>query len=173
MKHEKYYLNVQTVNEVGKEVKQQVEVSEKIFREYKTSIWKEEAQWKRDHNHQDTKEEKEIPVEKRYSFDYNPMPKNVSLDSVMDAGGEGNLPYEPDFADEIIKTIEDAEILQILSVALEDLTVEEKDLYQHLFIENISEREYERLYGVPRKTVSYRKQKMLERLKNVINNHLK
>ncbi len=175
MADKKEFLPTEVYNEAtGKWEKQKVQgVSEEIIDFMNHSRWTEEAQWKRDHYYQETKKEGEMPDEKRFAFDVKRLPKNVSLESIMDAGGEGNLPYEPDFSENLVKSMEEVEKLQFLMLALKDLTGEEQDLYQHLFVENISEREYERRFGVPRKTIAYRKQKMLDRLRDVINKNMK
>lgn len=76
--------------------------------------WKEDDQWKRDHYHQETAAEMRMTPEQRYSFDYNPMPKCVSVDSIIDSHGDGNLPNEPDFTEDLIELEDKAQKMALL-----------------------------------------------------------
>ena len=153
--------------------KKKYECSEELSEYYMRERWKEDDQWKRDHYHQETAAEKRMTQEERYSFDYNPMPKFVSVDSIMDSHGDGNLPYEPDFSEEIVELADQAQKMELLLEALKDLTEEEQQIYQHFFVEERSGRDYEKTYGVPRKTIEGHKNKMLKRLHQLIEKGMK
>ena len=153
--------------------KKKIECSEKISEYYMHERWKEDDQWKRDHYHKETDAEKRMTPEESYSFDYNPMQKCVSVESIMDSHGDGNLPYEPDFSEEIIELEDKAQKMTLLLEALKDLTDEEQQIYQHFYVENRSERDYEKTYGTPRKTIAGRRNKLLERLHKFIGKGMK
>lgn len=153
--------------------KKKIECSEAVSEYYMHERWKEDDQWKRDHYHQETAAEKRMTPEQRYSFDYNPMPKCVSVDSIIDSHGDGNLPYEPDFTEDLIELEDKAQKMTLLLEALKDLTDEEQQIYQHFYVENRSERDYEKTYGTPRKTIAGRRNKLLERLHKFINKGMK
>lgn len=158
MKHTTYFLQ----GTDGKDY----EVSEEIFREYKHSVWNEEQQYKRERKARYNKDKQGKEIGDAYF-------QVVSVDSIIDGGGEHHLGVKPDFTEQVAEVYEEIEMLQILSEAITDFSEEELDLYSRLFVEGISEREYEKQFGVPRKTVSYRKQKMLGRLKNLLKNRMK
>ncbi|MEQ8155727.1 MAG: hypothetical protein ABRQ25_12715 [Clostridiaceae bacterium] len=153
-KHEKYYLT----GVDGKEY----EVSEEIFREYKHLVWNEEAQYKREHS-----VIKEKDSNKSY-LDRKEYMKVSSVESIVAGGGDHHIGSTPDFAEELVNAIEEKELLQILGQALEILDELEKEMIERLIFKGISEREYERRYGVARKTVAYRKDKILKKLRNFI-----
>ncbi|MFA9398369.1 MAG: hypothetical protein ACERKV_08910 [Clostridiaceae bacterium] len=155
-KHEHYYLT----GADGKEY----EVSEEIFREYKHSVWNEEAQIKREQSVIRDKNSTKSDLDKVEHI------KVASLESIVAGGGEHHIGVNPDFAEELVDALEKTEMLELLGQALEILDESEKEMIGHLFTENISEREYEKRYGTPRKTVSYRKNKIISKLKDFINN---
>lgn len=55
---------------------------------------------------------------------------------------------------------------QTLSV----LSKEERDIINSLYYEGVSERKLAKIMGIPRTTLGYQKQKILEKLKNILNN---
>ena len=122
-------------------VSKKIECSEAVSEYYMHERWKEADQWKRDHYHQETAAEKRMTPEQRFSFDYNPMPKCVLVDSIMDSHGDGNLPYEPDFTEELIELEDQAQKMALLLEALKTLTSEEQQIFQHFYVENRSERD--------------------------------
>ena len=63
--------------------------------------------------------------------------------------------------------------MALLLEALKTLTDEEQQIYQHFYIENRSERDYEKTYGTPRKTIAGRRNKLLERLHKFIDKGMK
>lgn len=141
---------------------EKVKVSEKIFREYKHSQWNENAQIKREHGMLRDIDDNKSEIDKREFI------KVVSLDSIVDGGGDYHIGVNPDFSEELVNAYEEKEMLELLGQALETLENEEKELIDRLFYKDISEREYERKYGTPRKTVAYRKNKTLAKLKKYI-----
>lgn len=62
----------------------------------------------------------------------------------------------------------DREILELLRETLNKLDSSERDLISALYFENKSERQFSRETGVPRKTISYRKDKILRKLKKLL-----
>lgn len=153
-KHEHYYLT-------GADGREH-EVSEEIFREYKHSVWNEEAQYKRERS-----VIREKDSNKSY-LDRKEYMKVSSVESIVAGGGEHHIGSTPDFAEELVKAIEEKELLQMLGQALEILDESEKEMIDRLFFKGISERDYERRYGVARKTVAYKKDKLLKKLRNFI-----
>lgn len=155
-KHEHYYLT----GADGKDY----EVSEEIFRSYKHSVWNEEAQYKRERSVIRDKNSTKSDLDKVEHI------KVASLESIVAGGGEHHVGVTPDFAQELVNALEEKDLLKFLGQALEILDESERKMVKHLYYENISEREYERRYGIKRKTVAYRKNKILSKLKAFINN---
>lgn len=143
---------------------QKYEVSEEIFRDYKHSVWNEVGQFERERSVIRDKDKNKSEIDKKENV------KVVSLEAIIAGGGEHHVGVIPDFAEEIANVIEEKELLQILGHALEILDEPEKEMVERLYYQNISEREYEKRYGTPRKTVAYRRDKVLRKLKNFIKN---
>lgn len=57
-------------------------------------------------------------------------------------------------------------MIEKLPEAILILTDEEKELIQQIYFNHISERELAKLWNIPRKTLSYRKDKVLLKLRN-------
>lgn len=155
-KHEHYYLT----GADGKDY----EVSEEVFRNYKHSVWNEEAQYKRERSVIRDKNSSKSDLDKVEHI------KVASLEAIVAGGGEHHVGVTSDFAEELVNALEEKDLLELLGQALEILDESEKEMIERLFGENISEREYERRYGVKRKTVAYRKNKIFSKLKNFIDN---
>lgn len=156
IKHEHYYLT----GADGKDY----EVSEEIFRAYKHSEWNEKAQYKRERSVIRDKNSNKPDLDKVEHI------KVASFEAIVAGRGEHHLGETPDFAEELVNAIEEKDLLKLLGQALEILDESEREMVNHLYYENISQREYEKRYGVPRKTVAYRKNKILSKLKSFINN---
>jgi DNA-directed RNA polymerase specialized sigma subunit len=62
--------------------------------------------------------------------------------------------------------VEDKISLELLTCALEELSTEEYELINNIYIKEQGEREYSRISGIPRKTLAYRKENILKRLKS-------
>lgn len=94
--------------------------------------------------------------------------REMSLDCILDMGVEFAAEQE---------SVEDIAIREImlekLRKALDKLTDEECEFIHALFFTNggkgMSEREYAKKSGIPRKTIAYRRDKIFEKLKNFIN----
>lgn len=155
-KHEHYYLT-------GADGKEH-EVSEEIFRVYKHSVWNEEAQYKRERSVIRDKNSTKSDLDKVEHI------KVASIESIVAGGGEHHIGVTLDFAEELVDALEKTEMLELLGQALKILDESEREMVKHLYYENISEREYERRYGVKRKTVAYRRNKLLKKIKDFINN---
>jgi RNA polymerase sigma factor (sigma-70 family) len=88
-----------------------------------------------------------------------------SLDRLTDENKQ-EFANEQDSIEEII---EHKILLEQISFCLECLNQEEKELIDLLFFSGVSERKLSELTGVPRKTISYRKEKILEKLRKLMN----
>lgn len=75
---------------------------------------------------------------------------------------EGHMREESETIESII---EDKLLLELLVSALEELTEDEYDLINNVYLKEFGEREYSRTSGIPRKTLSYRREKILKKLK--------
>ena len=95
--------------------------------------------------------------------------KEDSLNRLMDAG--------TDYADDC-ESVEDAAVRAVMSdklcEALGTLPDSDRELIVALFYSNdgdgMSEREYSETSGVPRKTVAYRRERVLRKLKKLLEN---
>ncbi|WMJ22926.1 sigma factor-like helix-turn-helix DNA-binding protein [Paludicola sp. MB14-C6] len=87
-----------------------------------------------------------------------------SLDRLIDDNKE-------EFADEqesVESIVERKVLLELLPVHIQLLTQEERELIDLLYNQKISERELAVRTGIPRKTISYRKDKILRKLKKYL-----
>jgi len=97
---------------------------------------------------------------------YNPA-KEDSLDRLIDTGA--------DYADDC-ESVEDAAVRAVMSDRLREaigkLVDGERELIDALFYSNggdgMSEREYSEINGIPRKTVAYRREKIIRKLKKLL-----
>lgn len=87
------------------------------------------------------------------------------LEAFMDEGFD--IPEDQALVDEIVA---DKLLLDVLLSALSELTDEERSLIDALFYQDKSEREVARETGIHRNTLSYRKNKILAKLKEIIEN---
>ena len=92
------------------------------------------------------------------------MPElEVSLDMLIAGGWNFPSNYSPE--DEALAKMEVEELYR----SLDRLNNRERELIDALFFSNdgrgMSEREYAKLSGIPRKTIAYQKKKILEKLK--------
>lgn len=149
-KYEHYYLE-------GADGKQH-EVSEQQFRDYKRSVWREEAQYKRERSVIRDKSTHKSELDKIEHI------KVASLESILAGGGEHHIGVTPDFSDELVDIMEQKALLKILGQAVEILDESEKEMYKRLFEDGISDREYERRYSTPRSTVGYQRKKIQNKI---------
>lgn len=116
-----------------------VPVTEEVYRAFKRPAWRER---KRRQARSDTE---------------------LSLEAFEDDGF--NIPSGEALVDEIV---EDKLLLDVLLKALSELTDDERSLIDELFYKGKSERELSKETGVPRKTLAYRKAKLLDKLRGLI-----
>ena len=118
---------------------QKVPVSEEVYRTYKRPAWAE--------------------AKRRAAR----AERERSLDALMDEGLEF-----PDEQALVADIVEDKLLLDMLLEALAELTEDERGLIDALFYEEKSERQIAAETGVPRKTLAYRKTKILDKLKKMM-----
>ena len=119
----------------------EVEVDKEIYDAYYRPVWREEYY---------RKKEKE---------------RLLSYDGLKDADYsiEGHMREEYVTVESIV---EDKILLELLECALEELSTEEYELIDNIFLKGLGEREYSRVSGIPRKTLAYRKEKILKKIKS-------
>lgn len=118
-------------------------VTEEVYRAYKRPAWSERKRRERE------REKGTTPL---------------SLEAFANMGVD--IPDDA-LVDDIVA---DKLLLDMLMSALDKLTAEECGLINALYYEEKSERKISRESGVPRKTLAYHKNKILEKLKKVIEN---
>lgn len=118
-----------------------VEVTKEIYEAYYRPIWREEYYHKK---------EKE---------------RLLSYDGLKDADYSVESHMREDNAT-VESIVEDKILLELLACALEELSAEEYELINNIYIKEQGEREYSRISGIPRKTLAYRKEKILKKLKS-------
>ena len=119
----------------------EIPVTEEVYRTYKRAEWREEKQ-------------AAVRAVRESSYDF-----------MLENDFDGQADTNQKLVDEIV---EDKLLLDILLVALDELTADERSLIDALFYQEKSEREVAKETGVPRKTLSYRKSKVLKKLKDII-----
>lgn len=94
--------------------------------------------------------------------------RNLSYEGLMDSGAsiEAELADKQKLVEDIIT---DKIMLERLSVVLDALDEDEMLIINELFLKGRSENEYAKSTGIPRKTLSYRKGKVLEKLRKLMN----
>ena len=123
---------------------EKVPVSEEVYRAFKRPAWAEKKRRQREQENGTTP---------------------LSLDSLTEAGFD--IPSGDTLVDEIV---EDKLLLDMLFAALAELTDDERGLIDALFYQEKSEREVARELEIPRNTFVYRKDKILSKLKNILEN---
>lgn len=118
-----------------------VSVTEEVYRTYKRAEWREEKQ------------------------DIVRKDRECSLDFMSEHNFDGQAVTEQKLIDEIVA---DKLLLDHLYVALSELTDDERFLIDELYYKEKSERELSKETGTPRKTIAYRKMKVLNKLHKLI-----
>ncbi|OCA97847.1 hypothetical protein [Clostridium beijerinckii] len=118
-----------------------VQVTKEVYEAYYRPVWREEYYCKK---------EKE---------------RLLSYDGLQDAdySVESHMRKENTTVESIV---EDKILLELLVCALEELSSEEYELINNIYLKEQGEREYSRVSGIPRKTLAYRKEKILKKLKS-------
>lgn len=118
-----------------------VQVTKEVYEAYYRPVWREEYY---------RKKEKE---------------RLLSYDGLQNAdySVEGHMREENTTVESIV---EDKILLELLAYALEELSIEEYELINNIYLKEHGEREYSRVSGIPRKTLAYRKEKILKKLKS-------
>ena len=118
---------------------EKIPVSEEVYRAFKRPVWAE-------------RKRRQVRAE-----------HERSLEQFTENGFD--VPDERVLVDEIV---EDKLMLDMLFAALAELTDDERGLIDALFFDEKSERELSKETGTPRKTIAYRKNKVLEKLRQLI-----
>lgn len=93
--------------------------------------------------------------------------KNISLDVCIEDGI--SLEYTiASMEDTIVDGIIQRETLAQLRLALSELSSTESELIEDLFFRGKSERQLSAETGIPQRTINYRKQNVLLKLKNIL-----
>jgi len=116
---------------------EQVPVTEEVYRAFKRPAWAEDKRWK-------------VRID-----------RERSLERLIADGFD--IPSDDPLVDEIVA---DKFLLDMLMLALDKLTDDERGLVDALFFEEKSEREVARETGVPHQTVHSRKAAILRKLKS-------
>ena len=123
-----------------------IPVSEEIYKAYKRPVWRE-------------KKRRIIRTEREISYDF-----------MTEIGREP----EDKTQERIDKIVVDKLFSEIISKklyrALDELDEDEKLLIDEIYFKNKSERKISDIFAIPRKTIAYRKAKILEKLKEIIEN---
>lgn len=114
----------------------QVPVTEEVYRAFKRPAW-------RDHKRSQVRRAREI-----------------SADLLAESGYE--IPSKDKLVDEIV---EDKLMLDILLTALSELSKDERNLIEQIYLNEKTEREYSNESGLPQKTINNRKKAILKKLK--------
>ncbi|MCF6095123.1 sigma-70 family RNA polymerase sigma factor [Microaerobacter geothermalis] len=121
----------------------QIPVSKEVYYAFKRPAWKE-------------RKRRQIRAE-----------KELSLEAFADAGFE--IPSSQALVDEIV---EDKLLLDMLSKALSELTDDERFLIDELFYQEKPERMVAKDTGVSQNTVNYHKNRILEKLRMLLEKNL-
>ena len=127
----------------------EVPVTKEVYSAYMRPKWREEKRQQRERQYDEKLKGTRI----------------VSLDKIIDSGGEIHIKQDVKSIEEIAQ---DTMMLELLEKGLSSLDKEERHIINYIFYQGISEREYERKFNVARKTVAYKKDKILNKLKKVL-----
>lgn len=97
---------------------------------------------------------------RKYELSYQAL---VSLDFPVETN---MINQKVGIDEEVITTV----LIEKMLLVISRLSEEEKQLIQELFFCEKSERELAKESGIPRKTISYRKKKILLKVKKILNN---
>lgn len=144
---------------------EKIPVTEEVYRAYKRPLWTE---------HKRQEREKRCRDENgfRCTKDCRTCTKSrdggdLSLDKLSDDGLD-----IPDSGD-ITELVADKLILEQLVAVLDDLEPDERSLIDAIFFQNRTEREYAAEIGISHQAVGKRKNKVIEKLRELMNLHKK
>ncbi len=94
--------------------------------------------------------------------------RNLSYEGLVESGAqvEGELEEKQRLVEDIIT---DKIMLERLAIVIDALEEDEMLIINELFMKGRSENEYAKSAGIPRKTLSYRKEKVLLKLRRLMN----
>lgn len=100
-------------------------------------------------------------------FDPKANPRECSWEEMITLGGEGHLGCEESLEDIVLTKVFTETRMNILHSILPTLSSDELHIIE-AEVEGISSREYEKKFGIPRKTYLYRRKKLFSRLRSMI-----
>ena len=100
-------------------------------------------------------------------FDPLASSRECSLDLLISSGGEHYLGSVESFEDAVIDRLEKEDRIRIIESIVSILSENEQETYLGMKLE-MSSREFEKEYGVPARTYSYRRIKLQEKLRKMI-----
>lgn len=100
-------------------------------------------------------------------FDPLASSRECSLDMLISSGGEHHLGSAESFEDAVLDRLEKEEQMEIIDSIVSKLSEDEQITYKGMRQE-MSSREYEKKYGIPARTYSYRRAKLQEKLRKMI-----
>lgn len=122
-------------------------------------------------NYQECK--KRAPVKRKtvdgVNVEFDPLAssREYSLDLLITSGGEHYLGSVESFEDAVLDRLEKEEQMEIMDSIVSNLSEEEQKTYKGMKQE-MSSREFEKKYGVPARTYSYRRAKLQEKFRKMI-----
>ena len=122
-------------------------------------------------NYQERK--KRAPVKRKdingEAIEFDPLAssKECSLDLLISSGGEHYLGSVESFEDAVIDRLEKEDQIGIIESIVSKLSENEQETF-HGMKQEMSSREFEKEYGVPARTYSYRRTKLQEKLRKMI-----
>jgi len=125
---------------------EEIPVSEDIYKDYMRSKWREKY---REQKNQ----------ERHLSLDYEHEGEDGETTTLHERIASG---------EDAAAMAEDRIILALLLEALESLESGEQELVKNVVMGEMSQREYEQKTGIPRKTLAYRQEKILDKLRSMI-----
>lgn len=138
-------------------------VGEKIASEYNRSIWREKHY-----------ERKQLAPVKRtgadgkpLDFDDNASSRECSMELMIETGGVQHFGCVESFEDAVLDRFEKNERIEIINSFIPSLSNNEKDTLYGMAM-GISPDEFQKEFGVPKRTYSYRRAKLAEKLRNMV-----
>lgn len=96
------------------------------------------------------------------------LPRVVSINKIEEAHGEALLPRSGSAEDTALDHICSQAVYSTLYKAIASLTPDERFIIQKIYFEGMSGRDFEKLTGISRTTMQYRKSLVLKKLKDLM-----